>query len=168
MFKIGECVVYEGKGVCEIKDIVDAPFPGMSKDKKYYMMQPVYSKGSQVYTSVDNDKVIMRKVLEKAEAEELIAKIPSVPVMAETNEREREQLIKDAIKTCDCVELIKVIKTVYMRRQSRMDCGKKVLASDERFLQAAEKNLYEELGYALSMEPKSVSAYITEKIEVLD
>jgi len=92
----------------------------------------------------------------------------SVPVMAETNEREREQLIKDAIKTCDCVELIKVIKTVYMRRQSRMDCGKKVLASDERFLQAAEKNLYEELGYALSMEPKSVSAYITEKIEVLD
>lgn len=164
MFQIGEYVIYEGKGVCEVTDVVDAPFPGMSRDKKYYLMQPVYTKGSQIYTSVDNDKVVMRKVLAREEADALVNMIPEIPTIDELNERERENLIKEAIRTHNCQELVKVIKTVYLRRRDRLDNGKKVLASDERFMQSAEKNLYEELGFALSMEPKDVAAYIAEKI----
>lgn len=72
MFEKDELIMCGGHGVCRVIDIVDNPIDRLDKRRKYYLLEPVFVKGSTIYTPVDNDKVIMRKIMNKEEAEELL------------------------------------------------------------------------------------------------
>lgn len=65
------------------------------------------------------------------------------------NEREREVCYKEILRSCDCKELIRIIKTLYLRNQSRLESGKKTTAVDERYFHLAEEQLYEEFSFVL-------------------
>ena len=69
------------------------------------------------------------------------------------------------MQTCDCEELVKIIKTLYLRKQQRLESGKKVTVVDEKYFRQAEDKLYEELAYALGMEKKQVGTYISQHME---
>ena len=69
------------------------------------------------------------------------------------------------MQTCDCEELVKIIKTLYLRKQQRLGSGKKVTVVDEKYFRQAEDKLYEELAYALGMEKKQVGTYISQHME---
>ena len=72
MFEKDELIMCGGHGVCRVVDIVGNPIDRLDKKRKYYLLEPVFEKGSTIYTPVDNDKVIMRKIMNKEEAEELL------------------------------------------------------------------------------------------------
>lgn len=65
------------------------------------------------------------------------------------NEREREVCYKEILGSCDCKELIRIIKTLYLRNQSSLESGKKTTAVDERYFHLAEEQLYEEFSFVL-------------------
>ena len=73
--------------------------------------------------------------------------------------------MKKALRTCDVRQWVRVIKTVYERKQKRQAQGKKVTAGDERCLHAARENLYGELAVSLGIEKNDVERYIMEKME---
>lgn len=58
-----------------------------------------------------------------------------------------------------------MIKTIYTRKQKRLQQGKKMTSSDERFFKIAEDHLYNEFGLALGMESGEVETFITERVE---
>ena len=113
---------------------------------------------------MDHSKTIMREVISKEEAKQLIAEIPEIDTVWITNEKEREAQYRSAIATCDCRELVKIIKTLYERKKSRLKDGKKVTVVDERYFRAAEEQLYGELAYALEIDKAQVADYITDSI----
>ena len=53
-------------------------------------------------------------------------------------EKGREELYKEALKKCDCKEWIKIIKTLYLRKQERLAEGKKAVSIDEKYLHIVE------------------------------
>lgn len=166
MFCIDEYVIYGNNGVCRVNDICK-----MSSDqnaKEYYCLIPVNDKDGRIYTPVDNDKVVMRKILTKSEAMELIDTIPEIEQMWIQDDKQREANYKQAIHTCDCRELIRIIKTMYMRRQERLARGMKSTVVDERYLREAEDNLYGELSIAIGKEKSDMESFIAERIELLD
>lgn len=165
MFSVGEYIIYGTTGVCRVEAIGPVQMSGFGKDKLYYTLSPLYSKGSRVYISVDNDKVVMRPVLKKEEAEKLVEEIPSIELLWVADEKRREDIYKRALRSCDCREWIKIIKTLYLRKMSRIAEGKKVTVSDGKYLHTAEDRLYEELALALSMEKDEVVEYITKHVE---
>lgn len=165
MFLEGEYIVYGTSGVCKVEAIGPMEISGVNKDKLYYTLAPLYSKGSKVFTPVDNDKVVMRPVLTKEEARELIEQIPTIELLWVADEKRREDIYKAALRTCDCREWIKIIKTLYLRKMSRIAEGKKVTVSDGKYLNMAEERLYEELALALNMDKDGVVEYITEHVE---
>ena len=65
------------------------------------------------------------------------------------NERERESCYKEILRSCNCRELIRILKTLYLRKQSRIENGKKITAVDERYFHLAEEQLYGELSFVL-------------------
>ena len=75
MFSVGEFVVYGTTGVCLIEEIGTLQMAGISKERVYYTMMPLGSKGSKVYVPIDNNKTILRTVISKEEAKELVDKI---------------------------------------------------------------------------------------------
>ena len=131
-------------------------------------MKPVYHKESAVYAPVENRKIIMRPVITKEEAELLIRRIPEIETVWILNEKAREVQFKEALHTCDCEELIKIIKTLYQRKQQRIESGKKVTVVDEKYFRQAEDKLYEELAFVLGMEKRDVNTYISNYMKTVE
>lgn len=160
MFQVNDYVVYGVNGVCRVKEIGTLNISGSNTDKLYYTLEPLYSKGSMVYTPIDNQKVIMRKILSKDEAWKLIDDIPNIEIISSTDDKNRDELFKGAMKKYDGREWIKIIKTVNVRKQERIAQGKKIAFTDEKYLHMAEDNLYGELAISLEMPMDKVQDFI--------
>lgn len=167
MFEIGEYIVYGSNGVCEVTDIRNMNLHGVPKDKLFYVLAPRKQKGSTLFTPIDSAKTIMRRVLTKKEALELIDGMSGIEELYFSNDKLREEKYKECLRSCDCKEWIKIIKTLYLRREEKQTQGKKFAATDERYLKMAEENLYEELSVAMDMSKEKVQHYIEEKLGIL-
>lgn len=162
MFDVGDFIIYGTNGVCKVSSVGKLSIS--NDDKLYYTLVPIYSKASTVYTPVDNEKVVMRRLISKEEAKELVENINSVETIPVDDEKKREECYKHALRTCECTEWVKLIRTSYLRIQDRRNNGKKVINSDEKYLKAAEDYLYGELAIALDMDKDKVRDYIVEKV----
>lgn len=165
MFKKGDLIVYGTTGVCEVMDITTINMPEVSKDRLYYVLRPYYQKGSKVFSPVDNEKTVMREVISKEEAMNLIDDIPNIQEIWISNDKLREEEYKEVIRRCQCREWIRMIKTSYLRRQERLVQGKKTTATDERYLKIAKDNLFSELAVPLEISKDEVEKYIQARIK---
>lgn len=160
MFEKGQLIIYGSTGVCIVDSIGPLDSSSGMGDRIYYTLSPFYSKESKIYTPVDNQKIIMRPILTQDEAEDLIREIPQIQELWIVDEKNREKDYKDALAKADCHEMVRVIKTIYPRKQKRLAAGKKVTASDERYFSMAEDFLYKELAISLNMDLNKVEGYI--------
>ncbi len=163
MFEIGEYVVYGNKGVCQIKSVGPINMPGVSKDRIYYTMNQVYMRGSTIFTPADSDK--LRKVLTASEAQNLIDDIKEIEPDWIKDDKERERMYTETLRTADCKALCAMIISLYRRRKQRLANGKKATSTDERYFHAAEDILCGELGIALGIKKEDVKKYIMENVE---
>ena len=58
MYLVGEYIVYGTSGVCKVEAVGPMQMSGVNKDKLYYTLAPLYSKGSKFFTPVDKDEVV--------------------------------------------------------------------------------------------------------------
>jgi CarD family transcriptional regulator len=107
----------------------------------------------------------MRPILTREEVDELLQEIPRLDTIWVSNEKEREYQYKQIILRGDCRELVRIIKTIYLRMQSRIEDGKKVAAVDERYFRQAEDLLYGELAYVLDMKKSDMNPFISEYMQ---
>jgi len=159
MFNIGEYIIYGSTGVCQVMDITTVDMDGVPGDKVYYILRPCYKNGSQVFSPVDNQKTPMRRILTKSEAAELVESIPAIKELWISNDKQREEKYKQAIRSCECVEWISIIKALYVRGRERVAQGKKMTATDERYLKMAQDNLYSELAIPLEIPRDMMDEY---------
>lgn len=160
MFLKGEYVVCGNKGVCLVEDIATLDISGIDRERKYYILKPVYVSGSTVYMPVDTSEDSMRKVLSRDQADELIHSIYKIPLLTITNDKLLEQEYRGCMKANCCEDLVKVIKTIYLRKQKRLEAGRKETAVDAKYFRMAEDSLYGELAISLSMPRESIEEYI--------
>jgi CarD family transcriptional regulator len=165
MFEIGDYIIYGNHGVCRVEDIGGLNIPGVDQSKKCYTLQPVFSKSSTLYTPIDNDKVVMRRVISNEEALELIEQIPDISLIGVENDKQREEAYKEALRHHDCKDWIKIIKTLYVRKQERLSQGKKLTFTDEKYLNIAKDCLFGELSIAMDMNREEVEDLISERLE---
>ena len=112
MYEVGDLIVYGRTGICEVTEITTLKMDGVPKDKLYYILRPVREKRGKVFTPVDNEKIVMRKVISKEEAEELIREIPQIEGLWIGSEKQREEKYKECMKSCKCAEWVRIIKTL--------------------------------------------------------
>lgn len=153
------------KGVCVVEQITTLDISGVDKEREYYILKPLYLAGSTVYVPVDSSKESMRRILSREEAQQLIERIPQIPLIDITNEKLSEQTYRECMKTGSCEEWVRIIKTIYLRRQKRLQAGRKVTAVDAKYFQLAEERLYGELAVALELSRDAVETYITGEID---
>lgn len=164
MFKIEDFIICGKYGVCKVTDIGPVSFTGTSEEKLYYTLEPIYANTSKNYVPVDNDKIVMRPVISKKEAEELIERMDDIEALWIGNEKKRELAFKEAIYKYMCEDWIKVIKAVYLRKEERTAQGKKVTMNDERYLHLSEDYLYGELAVALDMDKEEVETFVVNRV----
>ena len=106
LFKKGEYIVYGTTGVCLVKDITTMAREDFSDGKLYYVLEPTGSVGGRITTPVEDNKSVMRRVLSKEEAYELIDEVRAIDKLWVTDEKQIESKYKEELRTCDCKEWI--------------------------------------------------------------
>lgn len=158
MFKKGDFVVNTNNGICEINDIVTMNMSGI--DKEYYLLIPVAEQTAKVYVPIDLATQRIRLAMSKKDALELIESIKDIDEAYIENEKEREKTYKEALNSRDPKRLVGIIKTLYLRKQERVEAGKKNTAIDERYFKLAENHLHSELAFALQVDKEKVQEMI--------
>lgn len=149
MFKIGDAVVYGSSGVCMIDDIRNEYFLG--EQALYYILTPVYSKGSTIFCPVNNDKLPIRAVRSK---DELLSSLSSDTADTDewiVNDQKRHEHFSAVLRTSDSGKLARMISLLWRNRDEMAAVGRKFRAADEKALADAEKILFGEMSYVLDI-----------------
>jgi CarD family transcriptional regulator len=141
MFKSGEYVLYNCT-VCLIKEIVTI------HDQNYFVLNPVEDTSLVIKLPVSNADNLLKKIMSKDEALALIKKIPLIKVI-ENQDHSLENEYKKLMNSGNREDLVKIIKTTYLRNQFRKDNGKKMGEKDSNYFNLAEKALYDEIALSL-------------------
>ncbi len=165
MFEKGEYIVYGMTGVCLVKDIMKMDMDEDSRGKLYYVLEPTAVRGNRIITPVEGNKNVMRKIMTSEEAYSLIDEIKEIKLLGITDDKQRELIYKEALKTCDCREWVGIIKTLYLRKKDRMNRGKRLTEVDERYMKKAKENLYGELSIPLGIPAAQMEEFISARIE---
>lgn len=165
MFEIGEYVVYGNKGVCEIINIGTIDIPGMPADRQYYTMNQLFTRSSTIFTPVNNENSVLRRVLSKEEATQLIEEMKDLRPVWNQNDKEREQKFTEALRAADAKALSEMIIALWERKERRIADGKKATSTDERYFHAAEDILYGELEVALGLSREEVKNLVMNEVE---
>ena len=120
MFETGEYVVYGRTGICQVTGVTTMKMDGSSSERLYYILRPGGETEGKIFTPVEGGKQVLRGIITKEEAEKLIDEIPSIETLSIENEKFREDSYKKCIRTCECRDLLRIIKTIYIRKQARL------------------------------------------------
>lgn len=162
MFKVGDYVVHGNSGVCRVEEI--QTMSAGAGQRTYYTLIPLYASGSRLFVPTDSKKVVTRSVMTKEEAEKLLADWGEIDILWVDNDKNREEVYKKALRSCDTHQWVQLIKTSYQRNQERIQNGKKATSSDERYLQMAEDNLIGELAIPLGMTRGEAEDYFISRV----
>ena len=152
-------------GVCRVEAVETRVLPKGADEAQFYVLKPIYQTCS-VSTPIDNDKIPMRPVISREEAESLIDTIPDVHAEAYHNKvlRQLSEHYEAIIKLYDCAKLIELLLSTYDKRRLCAQQKKKFGAMDERYMKRAEDMLFGEFAVALGIDKNEVSGYITRRI----
>ncbi|MBQ9071618.1 MAG: hypothetical protein IJY25_00465 [Bacilli bacterium] len=155
MFKINDYVVYK-RNVCRIKEI---------KDNIYYVLVPIDDESLIITISKDNPNI--RNIINKEECEKLINSIPSIEVIKE-NDKLIENEYKNLLNSGKLEDLVKIIKTTYLRNLDRISNHKKIGEKDDNYFKKSENLLYNELSICLNLSYEETKDYVIKKVTSLE
>ena len=159
MYKINDYIIYK-REVCKINDIL----PKCFKDNDYYLLCPLSDDTLTIKVPVDNKEI--RSLITKKDIDKIIDKIPNIePVSSYT--KSLEGIYKDLLASGSHEDLIKIIKTTYLRNKERIDNNKKTTDKDNYYFNLAEKYLYQEFQIVLNLTYDEAKNYVINKVEKL-
>jgi len=163
MLKQGDYVVYSNSGICRVEDTIMLNM--MQKgDKEYYLLIPINEKTSKIYLPVGSIDERIRMAMNKEQAMQLINNAREIDEIYVRNDKERENVYKDATMSNDPYKLVSVLKTILERKTEREKSGKKTTTTDDKYLKLVEGQLYGELSHALQMEKEQIKQLMLQNL----
>lgn len=147
MFNKGDKVIYGQTGVCVVEDIAQRELIKNVK-RLYYKLRPIYQQNNIIYAPAQSDKVFIRSIISREEAEQLISKIPDIYKAA----LESEDADSEENKPTTCEELAAVAVKIHRKKKAAKSAHKRLGFTDEKNLEHAEEMLFGELAEVLELD----------------
>ena len=157
MYNLGDYVVYQ-KNVYQIKEIKEKYI----NDLDYYILNSV-NDNSLILNIPTNNKLI-RNLISKDELNNIIKNIPLIETL-NIDDKNIESEYKKILNNPSHEDLIKIIKTTYLRNKERIDSKRKISDKDRNYFELAEKYLYTEFSIVLDMDIEDTKNYIINEVE---
>ena len=163
MFAVGDYMIYGIHGVCEVTDIGPSPFD-KTDTRTFYALRPYHENaGSVIYTPVDNDRVVMRALIDRSEADTLIDRIDEIAQITVPFEKARKESYRTVFGEQTPESYVRIIKTVRQRREQMLRQHKRMPDVDLDYEAKARKCLFTELSIALGIPFSGVKEYIAKR-----
>lgn len=130
MYQVNDVVVYGNSEVCTIESIGTPDF--IESGEQYYYLKPLNNPTSTLYVKTTNYQKPMRSILTKENAEKLLNEIPNIDGLYNTNDKVREKEFRDILRSCDCKQLLQMLKGILLIKKEKQCTGKKLSLNDEQ------------------------------------
>lgn len=169
MYQVGDLIFYGGTGVCRVTGAKTLDLLGTGAPQPYYILNPLYQECT-ISAPANSDKVFIRSVLTRQEAEDLIDSIPTIQAEAYHNRmlHQLEQHYEASFKSHACADLVEMTMSIYAKKQILKEQKRKFGMVDERFLKRAEDLLFGELAVALDIPKGDVPSYIQSRVHAIE
>lgn len=142
MFEIGERIIYGKTGVCTVEEIAEKQIGGSKR--MYYTLRPLFKENNVIYAPADSDKIFMRPLITRAEAEALLSRVAEIRAAAlESPEAEEPNNLHS------CEELLATAVRIYEKKREARRLKRKLGFTYEKQLTTAEQLLFGELAAVL-------------------
>ena len=159
MIKINEYLVYQ-KNIYQVIDIKEKYL----NNQDYYILNSILDPSLTIKLPCNNPSI--RKVMDKEKVIEIINKIPNIEIIIIDN-KQTDQVYKDLLNGTH-EDLIKLIKSTYLKNKNRLKCKKKISDIDKTYFDKAELLLYSEFALVLNMSFEDTKNYIIKKIKEIN
>lgn len=162
MYKVNDYLVY-GKDVCKVCEIEEKKF----NDEDYCLLRPLKDSSLKIEVPVSDKANKIRALITKEELETIIKEIPDIPLI-ESDEKFIEAEYKSLLSNPSHKNLIRIIKTTYLRNKKRLDNNKKTTDKDTKYFELAEEYLYNEFSVVLGYDYEQTKNYIIKQVNKLE
>lgn len=158
MFHINDYVVYK-KDVCKVVDIKENHFNNLN----YYVLVPINDSTLKIDVPIDNRCGYLRNLITKEKILEIIKEIPNIDIIMHSD-RMIETEYRTLLASNKHEDLVKIIKTTYLRNKERLDNNKKVRDKDSQYFEQAERYLYNEFSIVLGLTYEETKNYVIQNV----
>lgn len=160
MYKINDYVIYK-REVCIIKEKKDI------RTQEYYILENKEDASLKVSVPVSQESQLLRPLTEKNLIFKVLDNIPNIKEL-DVNERNLEDQYKLLLQGSSLEDLVKIIKTTYIRNSIRKNNKKKMSDKDIHYQEIAEKFLYNEIAYSLGIPYEEAKEVVTERLKATE
>jgi len=159
MYKVNDKLIYK-KDVCVVEEIKEK----YMRDTDYYVLSPITD--SSLKIQIPTNSSSLRSLITKEQVEEIINNIPNIEII-KSESKTLEQDYKLLMQKGTHEDLIKIIKTTYLRNKERIDNNKKTTDKDNYYFNQAELYLYNEFSVVLNLSYDETKQYVIDKLTTL-
>lgn len=159
MYNIGDYLVYK-RDVCKVVSIKENYYKGNT----YYELVPILDNTLKNLIPINNK--FIRNVITKDEVLKIIEQIKDIKPL-DISDKQIENEYKKLLDSSNHIDLIKIIKTTYLRNKKRLDEKRKISEKDKNYFDKAEKILYSEFSVVLNLSMEDTKDYLIKVIDNL-
>ncbi|WP_462410109.1 CarD family transcriptional regulator [Neobacillus sp. Marseille-QA0830] len=163
MFQIGDLVIYSVHGLSRIDDICEKTISNVTKT--YYVLHPLDQANLTISAPVDSDKVMMQKMMEPEEAEEILQFFKQPGSSWIENSKQRYSRYHDIVRTGDRKEFAKIANTLMRKDQELHSENKKMFDQDRKLLDPIQNLLFKELAMSLDTTFEKIAEQVNSLIK---
>lgn len=165
MFQLNDKVLDKNGHIFEIVSVEKQNI--MNQTAEYFILQPSFpydfNKGYIKKIPVDKADELLRYVMNKEEAVQLIESFKGLESFPDINPRERRNFFLKVVSSGDRVEICRVVKTLIEYREERLKQNKPFSDFDRRLLNNLLSLIYHELSISIGIDVNDVQQYIYDK-----
>ena len=151
MFKVGKTIVYEDGKVYDILDEVQKDFG--NGPTNYFVLQEneVYGveKPTTVFASVATITKKARDLISHHQAKKILSEISDIEVLWINDCKQRKIIFSEYIASKDLIQVVKVLKSFYIKEIELRDKNKSLTITDRRLMERVKADFIAELSIVL-------------------
>ena len=156
MYKINDYVVYK-REVCVVKDLKKI------NNQDYYTLENKEDTSLKISIPVSQETQLLRHLATFDEISNTLDHINDIPTL-NINERNLEEQYKLLLQGTTIENLIKIIKTAYIRNEIRKNNHKHLSDTDTSYQELAEQFLFNEIAYAMNISYDAAKELVFNKL----
>ncbi len=156
MYKINDYVIYK-REVCVVKDLKKI------NNQDYYTLENKEDTSLKISIPVSQETQLLRHLATFNEISNTLDHINEIPTL-NINERNLEEQYKLLLQGTTIENLIKIIKTAYIRNEIRKNNHKHLSDTDTSYQELAEQFLFNEIAYAMNISYDAAKELVFNKL----
>ena len=164
-YKKNDIIIYPLYGVCKISEI------SLKKIKnnviECYEINPVFDSSCHILVPTNNKAALekIKPLLTRQEVYSLIESMPLETTFHLKNTTLQKKRYEEILGNNNRQDMVRLIKTLYQKKQSQNANGRKLHTCDEEYLQTAERMINDEISYVLGLQREEARPFILQYIE---